>query len=49
MPLTRVTITGADDAVEPAELQALSHEFPFVEWGILHSYKRFGEIGRAHV
>jgi N-(5'phosphoribosyl)anthranilate (PRA) isomerase len=40
--LTRVTITGADDGVDPAELQALSSEFPFVEWGILFSSTRRG-------
>ncbi len=41
--LTRVTISGADDAVDPKALQALSSEFPFVEWGILYSAKRSGE------
>lgn len=35
--LTRVTITGADDAVDPADLHRLSAEFAFVEWGILRS------------
>lgn len=40
--LTRVTITGADDLVDPADLAALSAEFPFVEWGILFSAKRVG-------
>jgi hypothetical protein len=33
--LARVTISGADDGVDPKELVALSAEFPFVEWGIL--------------
>lgn len=37
MKLDRVTITGADDSVEPADLLCLSREFPFVEWGILVS------------
>lgn len=37
MNLCRVTITGADDRVDPAELAKLSAEFPFVEWGILAS------------
>ena len=41
--LTGVTITGADDGVDPRELVALSEEFPFVEWGILFSTKRSGE------
>jgi hypothetical protein len=40
--LTRVTITGADDAVDPAALYALSREFGFVEWGILRSNSREG-------
>ena len=40
--LTRVTITGADDDVDPEALLALSREFPFVEWGILYSAKRVG-------
>lgn len=35
MPLTRVTITGADDATHPHDLVAISQRFPFVEWGIL--------------
>jgi hypothetical protein len=43
MMLDRVTITGADDSVKPAELFRLSEEYPFVEWGVL-----FGsEQGRA--
>lgn len=41
--LTRVTITGADDRTDPRALVALSCEFPFVEWGILHSAKRSGQ------
>lgn len=40
--LTSVTITGADDGVNPGDLVALSREFPFVEWGILFSAKRTG-------
>lgn len=38
----RVTITGADNEVDPLELSRLSHEYPFVEWGILYSRKRMG-------
>ena len=38
MKLDRVTITGADDSVDPLQLRALSLEFPFVEWGILVSH-----------
>lgn len=37
-----VTITGADDLVNPLDLLALSREFPFVEWGILWSRGRAG-------
>lgn len=37
MNLNRVTITGADDSVDPRELIELSKRFPFVEWGILLS------------
>lgn len=33
--LKRVTLTGADDSVEPDQLAVLSADFPFVEWGIL--------------
>lgn len=39
MKLTRITITGADDAVDHEELLALSAEFPWVEWGILRGGK----------
>lgn len=37
-----VTITGADDSIDPVELVKLSEEFPFVEWGILVSRKQIG-------
>lgn len=33
--LTMVTLTGADDSVEPGHLLDISNEYPFVEWGIL--------------
>lgn len=42
MYIHRVTITGADDGVDPNELAALSKVYPFVEWGILHSKTRQG-------
>jgi hypothetical protein len=35
MRLTRITITGADDEVDPRALLDLSSEFPYVEWGVL--------------
>jgi hypothetical protein len=40
--LTRVTITGADDSTDISQMIALSHEFPFVEWGILVSDSQEG-------
>jgi hypothetical protein len=44
MPLTRVTITGADDSVTPHSLFTISQAYPFVEWGILSSFAR-GRFG----
>jgi len=41
--LETVTITGADDSVRPVDLVEISVEFPFVEWGILVSGKRYCE------
>ncbi len=40
--ITTVTLTGADDSVKPLELLALSQRYPFAEWGILVSGKRYG-------
>ncbi|RDJ35087.1 MAG: hypothetical protein DWQ19_09640 [Crenarchaeota archaeon] len=40
--LQKVTLTGADDNVDPNELLNLSLKFPFVEWGILFSPKEEG-------
>ena len=40
--IRRVTITGADDSIPPEELLTLQKTFPFAEWGILVSRKRFG-------
>lgn len=37
-----VTITGADDAVDPYQLVHISRFYPFVEWGVLFSSKRRG-------
>lgn len=42
MNLDRVTVTGADDSVDPNDLAALSKRFPFVEWGILLSRSQEG-------
>lgn len=46
MKLDRVTITGADDSIEPNDLIALTEEFPFVEWGILASESSTGRRTR---
>lgn len=35
MKLKHVTITGADDSVDPLELAILSEKNPWLEWGIL--------------
>jgi hypothetical protein len=37
MKIDRVTITGADNSIDPHDLHDLTKEFPFVEWGILVS------------
>ena len=37
-----VTVTGADDSVEPKELISVAEEYPFVEFGILLSKKQQG-------
>jgi hypothetical protein len=42
MILDRVTITGADDSVDPRDLLPLSKRFPWVEWGILLSRSQEG-------
>ncbi|MBI3592923.1 MAG: hypothetical protein HY099_05530 [Nitrospirae bacterium] len=42
MKIKTVTITGADNDVDPADLVELSKAFPFVEWGILLSKSREG-------
>jgi phosphoribosylanthranilate isomerase len=38
-----VTITGADDAVNPYDLIALSEKYEFVEWGVLFSSTAYGK------
>lgn len=42
MKVDKVTITGADDKTDLAELYALWLHYPFVEWGILFSDSREG-------
>jgi hypothetical protein len=34
MKITRVTITGADDKIQPEQLIDLSYKYCFVEWAI---------------
>jgi hypothetical protein len=43
MTLKYISITGADDKVQIAELARLSREFPLVEWAILYYPARTGE------
>jgi hypothetical protein len=42
MKLNRVTLTGADDSVDPKELINLSKTYPEVEWGILFAGDGYG-------
>lgn len=42
MKLEHVTITGADDSVDPSTLAIIMREFPFAEWGLLASHARRG-------
>lgn len=42
MILDRVTVTGADDSIEPEHLIGLTQRYPFVEWGILLSRSQEG-------
>lgn len=42
MQLKLVTITGADDSIEPENLLELQEQYPFAEWGILLSAKQMG-------
>jgi hypothetical protein len=40
--INQVTITGADNSIDPSDLLTLAAEFPFVEWGILLSATKEG-------
>lgn len=42
MKICTVTITGADDSIDPQDLVQLSKKYPFVEWGILLSMNSQG-------
>lgn len=46
MNLRTVTISGADDAVNPSDLAALARQYPFLELGILLSVSRQGKEPR---
>ena len=46
MNIQYVTISGADDTTNIRWMQAISHRFPFVEWGILASNKRGDRVSR---
>ena len=43
MELKTVTMTGADNLIDPLELYYLSDRFPFIEWGILIYPKKEGK------
>lgn len=43
MILDRVTITGADDSIDPKDLIPITQRFPFVEWAILLSKSQEGK------
>lgn len=42
MKITALTLTGADDSVDPLELAKLSQSCPLIEWAILFSGEREG-------
>lgn len=44
MKLNRIILTGADDSIKPADLLAISKEFPMVEWGILFNSGQAGQL-----
>lgn len=51
MPLTCVTMTGADDNTDPARLIDIWEVYPFVEWAILIGSsigERFPSVGWIH-
>lgn len=46
MPLKLMTITGADEATDPHDLEDMSREYPFVEWAFLLSTNKTGQEAR---
>lgn len=49
MKIDRVTMTGADDSINPNDLIEISAEYPFVEWGILFSRSQEGRARFPHI
>ncbi len=43
MIIRQVTVTGADDSINPEDLLEISEKYPFVEWGILLSKSSSGQ------
>lgn len=37
--INKVTVTGADDSIDPGDLISIQQEYPFVEFAILLSRK----------
>jgi len=46
MNINRVTFTGVDDSTNIKDLEVISAEFPFVEFGILYSDAQSGKGGK---
>lgn len=42
MNIQYLTLTGADDSIDPVELVKLSKQYPYIEWAILISAEREG-------
>jgi len=42
--LNRVTVTGADDSINPEQLLEVQRKYPYAEFGILMSKDRFGSV-----
>lgn len=43
MKINKVTMTGADNSIQPEDLFEISKKYPFVEWGILVSRNSQGK------
>lgn len=42
MKLRKITLTGADDSIDPRDLVELAAKYPFSEWGVLFIHKSQG-------